>query len=484
VKRLLRGIIDFEDGKLTQEALVSNFKRLRRSGIEWWTPIDEKLFSFVKEFADTNLEAPTAQTVRDYFAASGNIEADERLKDLQASPPYARKQYEHLLTQLHEGQNRDKMRALLKETDEIVHKGLVIKEGKEEVRHQGVKDALIHFNHKAHELIPPDPNALTRGELRGDVEAGWLEYQEAKTTGKAWGKFTGINEIDKVCHGCKAGQMWVHAAFTSELKSTFAFNWCYNLVTRYRTNVLYVCLEMTYIEVRRIIYTIHSANKKWKAMGYEPLDLDKVETGELTDEEEAFYQIVLKDFHENPEHCKFEVWCPDREVTIADIKVEAELKHKDIEVGFVVIDHGELVEPRHHSSSRTVELNSVLRDAKKMALHFDGGASVALLMLFQLNRNGKDDADKNEGRYKLRALSYANEAERSADQVTTTYLNDDHRRNGTTLFGHLKNRSGRMFDPFPASVAFTCRRIFNFDPAFSGSTDMSIDDADAELDLI
>ena len=106
-KRLLRSVIDFGDGKLSEEALASNFKRLRNSRIEWWTPIDEKLYSFVKEFFETNMEAPTARTVLDYFLASNNIEAEERLKDLKSTPVYARQQYSHLLRDLVDGQDRE-----------------------------------------------------------------------------------------------------------------------------------------------------------------------------------------------------------------------------------------------------------------------------------------------------------------------------------------------------------------------------------------
>lgn len=485
MKRLLRNVIDFEDGRLTPEALKSNFLRLRASKIEWWTPIDEKLYAFIKDFFDTNMEVPTARTVRDFFHAADNIEAEERLKDLAACGTYARKQYENLLQELLNSQARDKMRALLKETDEIVSKGLLVKQGREEVRLQGVRDALLHFHNNVHDLIPADYNSQTRGDLRDDVKAAWDLYQEAKLNkDKAFGAFTGLNEIDKICHGHKRGELWIHAGFVGELKTSFALNWCYNLVTRYRTNVFYVSMEMPYSQLRLIIYVIHSANKKWAAQGYKPLDYRRVRDGELTEEEEKFYQLVLKDFNENPNHCRFEVWAPDRDVSIDDIRIETELKHKDMEIGLVVLDHAGLMESRRKHRDYTIELNAVVRDAKKFALHFNAGEGMATLLLFQLNRQGKDDADKNEGRYKIKALAYANEAEKSADYITTTYLNDQHRKNGTTLFCNLKNRDNPMFDPFVASVDFSCRRIYNFDPAFSSTEDMDVDDEDELLDRL
>lgn len=477
MKRLLRSIIDFEDGKVSKDSLNVNYQRLNASKIEWNQPVDGKIYGYVKEFFNTNFELPTAQTIEDFFTRSDDIEVSERLKDIKASPTYVHKNYAHLLGTLLEDQNRLKMRGFLKDAEEILSKGRIIQEGQEKTKLQGARDALVYFTKHAYALLPTDSNIRTHGDLREDREQGWQEYQLAKRDrGRVWGAFTGINEIDKICHGCKRGEMWVHAAFTGELKTTFALNWCYNLITRYRTNVFYVSMEMPYEQVRKNIYAIHSANKKWEAQGRKPLDYRRIRDGELTEEEEVFFQEVLEDFEKNPEYCRFEVWAPDHDVSIDDIRTEAELKHKEMEVGFIVIDHGGLVETTRKHKDYTIELNSVLRAAKKtLALHFSNGEGVPVLMLFQLNRQGKDEADKNEGRYKIKALSYANEAERSADYITTTYLNDQHRENGTTIFCNLKNRDNPLFAAFQASVDFNCRRIMNFDPTVSTVKGMRVD---------
>ena len=48
--------------------------------------------------------------------------------------------------------------------------------------------------------------------------------------------------------------------------------------------------------------------------------------------------------------------------------------------------------------------------------------------------------------------------------VTTTYLNDELRKLGHTIFCCLKNRDNPFFDPFEAGVDFTCRKIFTLSP--------------------
>ena len=193
--------------------------------------------------------------------------------------------------------------------------------------------------------------------------------------------------------------------------TTFAINWAYNLITRYRKNVLYVTLEMPYEQLRAQIYVMHSSNGRWKAKGYAPLDYDKVKSGDLTKEEEDFYQLVIKDFNEDENFGRFDVWGPDEDITIDEVQQYAELRHQEEDINLLVIDHGGLLEPRKRKRNKdyTIELNSVLRDTKKLALHFNHGEKIPILVLFQINRDGKDFADKNEGRYKLRALSYANE---------------------------------------------------------------------------
>lgn len=463
---LLRSIIDY-DGGVSQENLTSNYKVLLEGRVEWTRPDDRKIFEFVQRFFQQHLELPQKATILDYFERQKEIEVVERCKDLEKTPPYIRTNYRHLLTSVLEEQNKIKAITLFKEAQDIASKGLII-DGE---KHQGVKAAISHFTTNANRLIVPEHNAKLRGNLRQDGQAVWDEYTLAKTNkGLVWGRFCGLNNIDKICHGIKKGELWMHAAYAGELKTTFATNWAYNLVTRYRTNVLYVSLEMTYEHIRRLIYVVHSTNLKWRVMGYKPLDYRRVRDGELTPEEEAFFQIVISDFNNNEEYGSFEVWRPDDDITTDDVKMEAELQHKQNEIGLLVIDHGGLLEARKKKKSRdfVIELNSVIRDSKKLALNFNHGESIPVLLLFQINRDGKAEADKNDGVYKsMKALAYANEAERSADVVSTTYLNDELRSAKKTRFCNLKNRDNPLFETFEAAVDFNARRLFNLD-GFSG----------------
>jgi replicative DNA helicase len=480
MKRLLRSVIDF-DSTVNQDHLTANFQKLRGAHLDWVRPEDQRIYEYCLNYFGQRMELPSIQTVNDYFQGIGNtgdIEAVERLKEIAGATVYVRTNFIHLLHSIQEEQNKVKATLLLKEAQEIITKGIDFREGRKTTRKQGVRDGLTHFSSRALELLQATTDGRTRGSIRDDGQQVWDEYQDAKVNkDKVWGRFSGLNEIDKVCHGIKPGELWVHAGFPGQLKSTLAVNWAYNLATRYKANTVYWSLEMPYEQVRRNFYAVHSSHVKWRLRGYKPLDYRKIRDGELTPEEEEFYKLVVDDFTNNTDYCQIEVMTPDREVTISDIKIETELIHQRMQMGLVVIDHGQLVKAVGNYRDYVIEVNSVVRDAKRLALHFNHGEKVPVLMLFQINRQGYDEAEKNQGRYKPSAIAYANEVEKSSDVITTTFLNDEHRANGTTVICNLKNRDNPKFEPFLARVDFNPRRLYNMDPfAGDGSKGMSLAD--------
>lgn len=458
MKRLLRGIIDC--GGISRDGLVSNYQKLRASKIEWVQAPDRRIFQFVGDFFAQELELPAFRTVSDSFAKIDDVEAVERLKDIKEASPHEDGNYRWLLRTLLDEQHKQALLATLKETQEIAVKGLTLGEGREKKRVEGVKEAILHLQHKVSSLAVEDATTKTKANLRAEAPEAWMDYEKAQASpDKAVGKLIGIPEVDTVCKGAKSGELWLHAGYTGELKTVVGLNWCYQLVTRYQTNVYFVSLEMPLKQLRNIICVMHTTNPKWDRMGFKPLEYRKVRDGGLSPDEAAFYKLALDDFYTNPSYGQFEVWCPDHEVNINDIKAAAEFHSKNLDLGFLVIDHGGIVQPVQEYKDFNIALNTVIRDAKRVALHFNQGAGIAVLLLFQINRQGKDDADKNEGRYKLRALSNANEAERSADVVTTTYLNDELRRQGRTIVCNLKNRDNPLFEPFHLGVDFATRRL-------------------------
>jgi replicative DNA helicase len=479
---LLRSVIDV-NGKITQENLVFNYTKLLNAKIDWGRSDDDKLFKFLYQYFQTQLEMPSLDTVRDYFERTDDLEVKRRLEVIETAVPYTRSNFHHLLSQLLEEQAKLRAVALLKETNDIITRGLEIDGEKK----HGIRDGLLHFSAKASELLTSEFNSKSRGNIRQDGEDMKREYTTAENNkDKVWGRFTGIKEIDEACRGAKRGELWVHGAFPGELKTTFAANWCYNLITQYNTNVLYISLEMPYEQVRRNIYTIHAASAKWAKHGIQPpdfrgIDYRKIRDGDLSPEEKAFYfDRVIPDFNTNPDYRVFEVINPDKEMNMHDIRMEAELLNRQIDggLGFVVIDHGQWVEARKTKKHKdyTIELNTIVRDGKQFAMRFDNNTGIPVLLLWQINRDGKDEADKAEGEYKLKAFTYANEVEKTADVVTTTYLNKNLREDSMTILSNPKNRDNPPFLPFKATAHLTTRRMKGIDKDVAVGAGMGVTD--------
>ena len=114
---------------------------------------------------------------------------------------------------------------------------------------------------------------------------------------------------------------------------------------------------------------------------------------------------------------------------------------------------------RGRYSNTTEKLNEVIRDLKRLAMSFNRGMGIAVVGLFQISREGYRSAEKNGGRYNLTHLSYANEAERSADIVTSTWIDDELRKLDMAIFQCLKSRDQKPFDRVPVRVEFSCRRL-------------------------
>jgi len=463
-KRLLRSVIEY-DQEVSSVNLVRNFQHLRKAveagSITWGRDDDESIYRFVQGFFVQYFEMPSSTTVSDYFRSVDRSDYVLRVAEIGIERVYARMNYVALLRALQEDVVKAKAHAIIRETNEILTKGKVDEKTGDIVK--GLEPAFLYFNKGIQELRVTENNAQIHGDIRTDGAKIREEYQLAESDrGKALGAISGIREIDDACKGAKKGELWIHAAFPAELKTMLACNWAYNSVTRFKKNVVYVSFEMTREQIRRNILVQHSANARFHQMGFQPLDYGKIRDGELTPEEKDFFlNHVVTDFENNPTYTTFEVVTPDRDWTTDDIKTELEMLHREFEVGLVILDHGQWIEARKARKNKdyTIEVNSVINDSKRLALTFDNNAGVPVIMLFQINRNGKTEADKNDGVYKMNALTYANNCEKTADIITTTYLNEELRRVGATKICNLKNRDNRLFEPFTARVQFPCRKI-------------------------
>jgi replicative DNA helicase len=471
MKRILRSLIDVSDDRgfptISNDDLKSNFIKVRDIKLEMKLSEDHDIFEFIRSYFHSFRECPSILTIYDKYNDGEHQSLIDRLDEIKDTRPYIKSNFENLIIHHIEEQHEDKCKDVLSTAIEILNSGVTINISKRKQEHKkGYRDALKYIVKESDELLSTDlKNTKLKGNVRDNIDMIQNVYFETKNDpSKKIGRFCGLSNIDMNNKGIKKGELWIHAAYTGEMKTTFAVNWAYNNCTRYGWNSYYLSLEMPYEQLNAMIWCLHSANNKFISQGYKPVDYRKYRDGNLTNEEEDyFFNVVCRDFSECDYYGNIFVERTVEDLTIPEIKSLAEMYHQDNPIDLMFIDHGGLVPPTIHTSDFSLAQNSVIRDAKKLALNFDNGQGIPLVLLFQINRQGKAEADKKDGHYRMRDLSYANEAEKSADVITYTYLDDELRKDSKVKFGNLKNRDNPLFDQFQAEVIFSCRRIYNLE---------------------
>jgi replicative DNA helicase len=472
MKKILRSIINI-DGSIGKEDLRRNLFYIAESELEFLQKEDEQIWEFIYDYAMGYSESPSMNSVRDYFEDEHNFEVLDRLDEIEALGDnyYTKSDFENLVRDKLKNQYERKTQHLFKEAAHILTDGKTEGTGSNKTHYKGHQDALRYVLEEADNLMSAGDGMEFRSDITKDADKMRKKFRNTiNNVQNAWGRGTGLDPIDKTCRGVKPGELWLHAGFTSELKTTFALNWAYKQAFVFGYNVYYLSLEMNVEQIRDIIYVMHSSHPKFKKQGYESLDYRKVRDGvddqgnKITKEEKDFYYKVIDDVEKNSgdKYGHFEVECPKKEnSTIPQIKNRMEMYHQSTPIHIAFLDYFGLVQPHRNLGSYYQELNAIIREAKQMCMNFNNGEKLPLVALHQINRQGKKEAEKNNGMYTKRALADANEAERTSDVISYTYLNDDLREQNEVKIGCLKNRDNPIWSPFKARVDFRNRFIYN-----------------------
>jgi len=515
VKTLLRSTFTArpeDDGSL----FYRNVRALESSGLGFDVIEDSVVWKYVRDFVQQHHHVPELATIRSHFEHLHENEVVDRLDALEVTAPLVRGNFLSRLNERVEDQRTQQVGEILKEAARIIETGIVISpEGRKDQEKilKGPQDAIRYVLDRGHDVIMPATGVRLSGDVTADGENVKEEYDRVESDPLAGiGQMTGIEQIDNRTKGAKRGELWTHAAFTGGLKSTFAINWAYVQSVYYQHSSVVFSLEMPYHQVRRLLYALHSRHEKFfdirnklgigRCLEYQRIrdgELDHYTDDELarmSDEDKAkllpdstgyprvnpdrperkfFENYVVPDFNDRSNEygrIHIEVADPDKsDFTVLDLREKAEMLYSDDpDIRTIFVDHMGLMSPRRWHRSTTENLNEVLRDLKKMAMNFNRGMGIAVVGLFQISREGYKSAVKNDGRYNLTHLSYANEAERSSDIVTASYVDDDLRNRNLVRFQCLKSRDDQPFDVFMAGVLWACRCIYT-------THDVSADDA-------
>lgn len=478
------------------EEALANWIKLTENDIGFNNKEDNSIFNYVKEFYSSMGSPPDHAIVKNYFEKRDDVSAVSRLEEIKSAPFYIRTNFLSIVRSEKESQVTREFLILMRDSAVIAEHGKNLekpKEGKKTLR--GVQDAIGYIFEHMGDLTRMESGEKLEGIVSDDAEEVIEEYETISKTNKYAGRnLVGLEPVDSVCEGHRSGEYWIHCAFAGELKSSFAINYAYNNAFVYEKNIFYGILEMSYKQLRKQIYALHSSHGKFvtewfyedRKRGiaeqdcYRGLDYRKVRDGKLDDIGKKRLDLVAQDFKANSKG-KIYIWRPEEQATMEQIKRKAEMFHNKYSCDGIIIDYLGLVKPKYRSSDHIVSLNNVVSEGRLLALNFSRGKTIPVLGLFQLNRQGKMRADKNEGRYDFAAISYANQIEKDADVISYTYLNDELRSQGKFYMGCLKNRDNPIFERMVGKIIWQTRRMRAIE---SSLLDMTNDQVKSALDKI
>ena len=457
-RTLLKSVIDFTQDKKELNYIIENFHCLRDSNIRFDIDLHSKIHGFICDHAKKLVDVPSFNLLKIHFAEDKDVV--EELDKISKEDAIFASNFKSLLTDVYEEQQKKDLVTLLKETGQISETGKKQKDG----FIHGPKKAVEFFLHQSMNFLKTVSSIRTKGTLKGNSKEAYSDYIEVKTNKKHDGLFTGLPSIDTVCKGIRNTELWLIMAYVSELKTTLAMNLAYTQAVEQGMDVKFISLEMPYRIVRDLLVCIHSANLNlWPGSKWDdvyPIKYDAVSEGTLSEREEEFFNFLCEDLDNNPEYGNLDIYQPEDGLTMGHLKAWAEIENRKKSFDALYLDYIELMKSETPSKEYTVDLNQRIKDLKQFALHFNDGRGLRIISAYQANRKGKEHADKNDGEYRLDALSYANEAERSADVIIYSYLNDELRENSLAKIGCLKNRSRPKFKQFKATTCLESRKIY------------------------
>ena len=457
-RTLLKSIIDFTGDRKELEGIVANFNNVKKSKIIFSLESHAKIYGFICQYASKLVDVPAYNRVRKKFEEEPEVL--EELEKITQEPTLYGANFKSLADEVYEDQQRKELISLLKETSTISESGKKTK--KDFIK--GPRQAVEYFLHNSLEYLKGDNSVQTQGDMKGHSSTAINDYYATKNNSKFDGLLTGMASIDLVCRGMRTPELWLMVAFVSELKTTMAMNFAYTQAVEQGKNVAFITLEMPYKTVRDLFICLHSANLNlWPGSEWDdvyPLDYDSIQDGSMTERQEEFFKFLCNDLDTNKEYGNINIFQPEDGLTLSHLKAWAEIENRKKQLDILYLDYIEIMKPEGVVKDYTLDLNQRIKDLKQFAINFDGGRGLKVVSAYQANRKGKENADKSGGEYRLDALSYANEAERSADVILYSYLNDELRENNQVKIGCLKNRSRPKFKQFVAKTVLSSRKVY------------------------
>lgn len=282
--------------------------------------------------------------------------------------------------------------------------------------HEDARRFIAAEVHKLDRLGSTD--AAPEGNIFSEADAIMQEYVSRRDSKTSLGIMTGIHSIDRVAGGFQNGEMTLVCAYTNQGKSQFVTQTAWDASVMQGKNVLFATSETVRGTAIRRIISRHSRLPQFGKPG--GLNSSDLKRGKLTREDEKILAAVLDDWKNNPNYGQLNIVQVPRGATLD--YVDQRLRQFGLEVGcdLVIEDYLALLTADVRRTNEREEFNTILKNAKLMAVSHNNGVGVPLISPWAMKQDAFKEALRTR-RYYLANLSDTSEAEKSSDQIIALF---------------------------------------------------------------
>ncbi|MDO4902159.1 MAG: replicative DNA helicase [bacterium] len=244
-----------------------------------------------------------------------------------------------------------------------------------------------------------------------------------RNKGKLRGIRTGYRDLDNMTAGLQRSNLIILAARPAMGKTTLVTNLAYNIATIEKKPVLFFSLEMSKEQLVDRMLADAAGVDSWN-----------IQTGNLSEEDFAKLSDAMGEMAEAP------IYIDDTPgITALELRTKARRLAHEGELGLIVIDYLQLLEPTTKTGNRVQEVSEISRSLKLIARELN----VPVIALSQLSRQVENRDDK---RPQLADLRESGSIEQDADIVMfifrEAYYNPETERQNITDLILAKHRQG------------------------------------------
>ena len=320
-------------------------------------------------------------------------------------------------------------------------------------------DSALDYIQRAYAGLGTSSKYINSFDLAENGEEAFATYlAEVDDAATCMKMYTGLPEVDSKYNGFRKSELITLMGYTGDGKTTVSINWAYQAFLQ-GFNVVYVSLELPIEDIKKRFHVRHAANTT--IFNHGPIFLTTYMDRLLSDEEAHYmFRTVVPDFTRNSApggatRGSIRILEPKEDgFTFELLKSELLKLHAEYPLDVFFLDYPNLmdVEPGRGQDFNKAMARLYVK-LKTLCRTFNDGDRLIGFIPTQVNRNGREAAEKAQGIYTLRAIQEHSEIANSSDFVFAVYRDSLLKSDGECLFSNPKARRAGEIDPFKATFA-------------------------------